>query len=146
MSKAFSNCSICGAEVTRSRKICGVCVGAAPKAVLQKAQSLWYWYRLTFIEYAAMIEAQNERCALCGEPFGTCAKRSPAVDHDHVTDNIRGIVHQACNRGLGHFDDNPVKLELAAAYLRTASSGRSATGRWRESLKRQQDYRHRKRK
>lgn len=145
MSKAFSNCTICGVSIAGVRKVCNVCRASAPRAVLQRAQSLWYWYKLTYVDFGAMIDSQNGRCALCGDPFGTCAKLSPAVDHDHVTSVIRGIIHQTCNRGLGAFDDNPAKLELAAVYLRTASTSRLVDDRWRAGRNKQREWRKRNR-
>jgi hypothetical protein len=75
--------------------------------------------------YDKLVEEFGNRCAICG--------REPepgfflAVDHDHVTGEIRGLLCQAknktdklggCNTGLGYFNDDPKRLEAAAAYLR----------------------------
>jgi hypothetical protein len=118
--------------------LCGQCPGSVDEVQRRKANKLRHWYDIALADYNAILEAQKHRCALCGEPFGT---DPPAVDHDHVTGVIRGILHQACNRGLGHFDDNPVKLDQAAHYLRTARTPYNASGgKFRESLQRQRRY------
>lgn len=72
-------------------------------------------YGITMAEYLVMHEAQSGRCAICGKPEN--GKRL-AVDHDHETGEVRGLLCQNCNRGLGLFVDNPELLERASAYLR----------------------------
>lgn len=102
------------------------------------AAKLKHWYGLSVCQFDELLDRQGQRCALCGEPFDNTPSGSAAIDHCHVTGIIRGVVHQRCNRGLGHFEDNPVRLEQAALYLRTANTGLNAnTGKWRASLKRQ---------
>ena len=39
------------------------------------------------------------------------------VDHCHKTNKIRGMLCNHCNRGLGHFRDDPELLEFARIYL-----------------------------
>lgn len=141
VSNLFHICLVCRTELKRPRRICDACRASVGQAVLRRAQSLWYWYRLTFADYKTMIEAQHGRCALCGEPLGLGAAHSPAVVHDHTTGVIRGIVHQDCNRKLGRFGDNPAELERAAVYLRSAGTGHRATGNWRHGTKVQRQYR-----
>lgn len=51
------------------------------------------------------------QCVICG------SKEPLVVDHDHHTGEIRGMLCNHCNRGLGHFRDDPMLLEFAAQYL-----------------------------
>ena len=59
----------------------------------------------------AEIKATTEECVICGD------KTALVVDHDHVTGAVRGMLCNHCNRGLGHFRDDPLLLEFAAQYL-----------------------------
>ena len=51
------------------------------------------------------------QCIICG------ADEKLVVDHDHTTGALRGMLCNHCNRGLGHFRDDPMLLEFAAQYL-----------------------------
>ena len=57
------------------------------------------------------IKATTHECVICG------AEAPLVVDHDHVTGKVRGMLCNHCNRGLGHFRDDPMLLEFAAQYL-----------------------------
>lgn len=39
------------------------------------------------------------------------------IDHCHTTGKVRGVLCTNCNRGLGHFQENPALLRLAAEYI-----------------------------
>lgn len=69
---------------------------------------------------AAMEVEQNGVCAICKQPE-TCQRNGRtkrlAVDHDHETDEVRGLLCSNCNRGLGLYEDDPERLIAAAAYL-----------------------------
>ncbi len=80
---------------------------------LQKRKNyLAYKYGLTLEDFYAILDDQDDECAVCG---ATCPHH---VDHCHRTGKIRGILCRACNTGLGHFKDNPWILDSAARYLR----------------------------
>lgn len=61
----------------------------------------------------ALIELREstKECTICGMEVKL------VVDHDHITGKIRGMLCSHCNRGLGHFRDDPTLLEFAAQYL-----------------------------
>ena len=57
------------------------------------------------------LKASVCECVICG------SEESLVVDHDHSTGQIRGLLCQRCNLGIGHFRDDPLLLEFAAQYL-----------------------------
>lgn len=61
-----------------------------------------------------MLRHQNNVCAICG---GRNSDRDLAVDHNHITGEVRGLLCTRCNMGLGYFMDNPRLLASALVYL-----------------------------
>ena len=51
-------------------------------------------YGITDIQYAELLSAQDGVCAIC---FKRPTKRRLAVDHDHKTGKIRGLLCYPCN-------------------------------------------------
>lgn len=67
-------------------------------------------YGITPEDEKRLLESQGGLCPICGSP-------AQVVDHCHTTGRVRGLLCQKCNRGLGHFIDNPVMLVRALEYL-----------------------------
>lgn len=83
-------------------------------------KDLKYKYGITLQEMRKMAEAQDHKCAICGQPETENRNgitRHLAVDHDHKTGKVRGLLCSACNTALGKFDDDPVIIARAIAYL-----------------------------
>ena len=74
-------------------------------------------YGLTEEQFGKLLADQKVLCALCQEPLYGSKGRSPVIDHSHETGEVRGILHNNCNIGIGMFQDDADKLRLAAAYL-----------------------------
>lgn len=77
-------------------------------------------YGISVVEYQALFDKQKGVCAICGKPEtrlhkGVIARLS--VDHDHTTGEVRGLLCQPCNQGLGSFKDSVENLESAIDYL-----------------------------
>lgn len=71
-------------------------------------------YGLSKGDYARMFLAQGQVCWICRKPSRI---RSLAVDHDHETGQVRGLLCRNCNYGLlGMF--SIADMERAIDYLR----------------------------
>lgn len=73
-------------------------------------------FGIDLVKYNEMFVAQNGCCAICQKPQ-SAEKRNFAVDHDHNTRAIRGLLCENCNRALGQFQDSVEILENAKKYL-----------------------------
>ena len=72
-------------------------------------------YGITCEQYEDILEAQDGRCAICrAKP----RKIRLAVDHDHKTGTIWGLLCSKCNhRLLGQHGRDPDKYQRAMLYL-----------------------------
>ena len=76
-------------------------------------------YGVTPEDYARMLSDQDGGCAICGSTSPRNGKKVHlAVDHDHATGQVRGLLCDPCNNGLARFGDDPGRLLRAASYLR----------------------------
>ena len=74
-------------------------------------------YGITLKEYKDKLANQNHMCAICQVALldnGTWTH----LDHNHKTGELRDFLCTNCNRGLGHFQDNPDLLLKAVDYLK----------------------------
>ena len=67
-------------------------------------------------QYEVMLRQQDYSCAICGIP-GEEMNKTFQVDHDHATQEIRGLLCVRCNIGLGYFMDSITNLNAAINYL-----------------------------
>jgi hypothetical protein len=72
-------------------------------------------YGLTGEKYWELYEFQGGVCAICKRAKGI--RRRLAVDHDHKTGAVRGLLCGTCNKILGHLRDDPDLAAGIAAYL-----------------------------
>lgn len=77
-------------------------------------------------EYVRMLEEQGGVCAICRLPESDSNRSRLAVDHDHSSGAIRGLLCRRCNTALGLMGDCAERLEMAARYLRRTASVREA--------------------
>ena len=79
-------------------------------------------YGIAADEYDNLFTQQNGVCAICSQPETRVVKgviASLAVDHDHNTGKIRGLLCSRCNIALGHVEAIYAGwFESAEKYLR----------------------------
>lgn len=63
-----------------------------------------------------MHKAQDGKCLICSDEVSYMNHRL-AVDHDHKTGKIRGLLCKGCNVGIGNLKDNAQLCRRAAEYL-----------------------------
>ena len=78
-----------------------------------KNNNLLKKFGLSLKEYNQLVIKQNGLCSICKQK----SIRNLAVDHNHETGAIRGLLCVRCNTGLGMFRDNVLILEEAIKYL-----------------------------
>lgn len=84
---------------------------------LNTKNRLQSYYNLSVENYQQMLDKQEQKCYICDTSNNSSGKRL-FVDHCHVTGNIRKLLCQQCNSGLGMFKDNPELLIKAADYIK----------------------------
>lgn len=72
---------------------------------------------LSRTQYSILLVAQEYKCAICGVDASELV-RELSVDHSHETHEVRGLLCQHCNIGLGNFRDDVELMNKAIDYLR----------------------------
>jgi hypothetical protein len=64
-------------------------------------------FGITGAQYVEQLRRQSGGCAICGRHPKT---NRLAVDHDHKTGKVRGLLCSPCNRHLGYFERTENKM------------------------------------
>ena len=70
-------------------------------------------YGITLEIYEEMFDSQKGRCAMCRE----VSEKRLVVDHDHLTEKVRGLLCPRCNVFLGYIESYDGIIKKAYAYL-----------------------------
>lgn len=70
------------------------------KKAWNQKHSLKKKYNMTVDQYNSMLKSQNGKCAICGNT----SERALAVDHNHETGKVRGLLCLQCNVHLGRLE------------------------------------------
>lgn len=84
---------------------CIVCMRASAR--LQK-------YGIVRDAYEELLKKQNYSCAICRISGDD---ETLAVDHDHATGKVRGLLCGHCNKAIGMLRDSVTNLQRAIWYL-----------------------------
>lgn len=106
-SKTCIWCGLCKPLVAFSRKknarqsFCKECA---------KQYRLQLRYGISIADYEELLKSQNYVCAICGKPEIARRKSgistSLAVDHNHQTGQVRGLLCLRCNTVVGNLESN----------------------------------------
>ena len=135
--------------VRYDRSSCGVCNSARVakwhkahperrRATIKKHGHKYFLkakYGITPERYCEMFEAQGGVCAICKR----CERRRTsstrlAVDHDHETGRVRGLLCTTCNTAIGMLDDNLDLVTALFAYLEGHQRKPNSSGNTLESV------------
>jgi gluconate kinase len=80
-------------------------------------------YGLSHEQFINMVNKQNNLCAICNQPEKTFDQRIKmlrrlAIDHNHTTGKVRGLLCLECNSGIGKLKDSIELLTKAINYLK----------------------------
>lgn len=81
----------------------------------RKKNGLLLKFGINYDQYEAIKSDQNGVCCIC-QQVDHCG-RDLAVDHNHVSGKIRGLLCTDCNTALGLFKDDISLLQGAINYL-----------------------------
>jgi hypothetical protein len=73
-------------------------------------------FGITFEIYNSMLSSQGGVCMICHKS-NEKYKRALCVDHDHETGDVRALLCNDCNLGIGYFKDDPALMRIAMEYL-----------------------------
>lgn len=83
----------------------------------KKLREMAYKTRKSFNEVETWFNnqwmKQQAQCDICGKVF--CD--DDCIDHDHTTNELRGLLCSGCNLGIGHLKDSADLCQKAANYL-----------------------------
>lgn len=114
--KAFVECLHCGLPIRENKyykKLHTECVQAREDDMRYRKK-----FGIGLDEYDRLFNAQNGVCAICKEQD----TQKLAIDHDHKTGDVRGLLCRACNTGIGLLKDDAQLLKSAIDYLQTNGS------------------------
>jgi cell division protein FtsI/penicillin-binding protein 2 len=86
-------------------------------------------YGISLDDYNKILENQSNKCACCGttEPSKSPNKWTNfCVDHCHLTGEVRGLLCNSCNIGIGKLGDNLDGVLNAVSYLSLFHSRKEA--------------------
>jgi hypothetical protein len=91
------------------------------KSQRNKIQKLKSTYGLSLEAYQNLLEAQQNRCAICSTKINgnvNSDKLRAFVDHNHKTGRVRGLLCVHCNSIVGYCREDKSVLLQAIQYLK----------------------------
>lgn len=86
----------------------------------ERTSQLKYDFQINISQYRFLEKLGGGVCWACKAPETSKYRgevRALAVDHDHKSGRVRGLLCLSCNRALGAVDDSPERLRALYVYL-----------------------------
>lgn len=109
----------------RTMLVCNTmgCDNPKPKfgTVCNSCRNCLQRYKLNTPQREQLLAKQNYQCALCERHIKFDGRggngRSACIDHDHITNEVRGILCGNCNTWLGFFESKIHNIDKIKQYL-----------------------------
>lgn len=88
----------------------------------RKGYQLKRSFGMTYDEWVSLMDSRGWACEICSRTVETSG-RTLAVDHDHTSGEIRGVLCQRCNCAIGLLSENPEHIANAINYLKGGDYG-----------------------
>ena len=121
----FVYCGQCNSKMSSNPRkynnATGICVSCENQDIINQVKarlspgairSIQNKYNLTPKEYFEIGESQAWCCAICHK------SQKLVVDHCHKSKQVRGLLCNSCNSGIGYFREQPKLLQYAIEYLK----------------------------
>ncbi|MGC2429272.1 MAG: endonuclease VII domain-containing protein [Nitrososphaeraceae archaeon] len=119
-----SNCKECHNEDIKERNNRPNSYTKTPEYKLKyKHWNLQRKFGISLEDYNKLLKIQGNTCAICKEPCSS--GKNLAVDHNHITGEVRGLLCEKCNQGIGALRENPELIMSAYEYLERTTWGYS---------------------
>jgi len=96
----WKHCSNCNDKFSGIRELCVKCRSHEKQCNL---------LGITISDYKLLLEKQNGSCAICDLECST--GRRLAIDHDHKTGKVRGLLCYSCNIKLGWYQKKEQRIQ-----------------------------------
>ena len=73
-------------------------------------------YGMARAEILSIYENQ-QTCEICNAAQSRGKRKRLTIDHDHATGEFRGLLCAGCNRAIGLFQDDPIRMLAAVRYI-----------------------------
>jgi len=104
------------------RGSCKTCRSLANQGLGARSRKLKHKYGISHNDYLSMLEEQDGKCLGCGATAENQYHGVLDVDHNHTTNEVRGLLCNSCNRLIGFSGDSATVLRNLANYLEERGS------------------------
>jgi hypothetical protein len=96
---------------------CRAVLRTSEDPLVTRERFLRWKFGITLENYRFLLAKQQGGCAICNRRPPIGKQKYLAVDHDHRTGDIRGLLCSNCNTAIGLLKDDPRIALQAATYL-----------------------------